>query len=334
MKRVSDTMKFDMSKFDFGSALCDYNDKDKFTNKYYQNSLDKNFPAKDFNNVSVESNNPKLSRNGHRQRMREVYLAGGMQNAPDHNLLELFLSIIIPQKDVKELAYALINRFGSLEGVLNADANQLMTVNGIGQSAAVGIKMVVELNKRVANNRNKNVDNLNCSSEAIAYCSNLFKYEKVEKLYMITLNNDGSIINIHLIGEGNANTAPSNTREILEAAIIDKASGVLFTHNHPNGSSKASDADLNFSVSIDKVLKNVDINLYPIMSPFIISLLNTSSAIAKNPIKQINNIIHFKFFTINSFTFSFIVASIIFTFILLYFQKYLYQQSIFLYHFY
>ena len=75
--------------------------------------------------------------------MREVYLAGGMQNAPDHNLLELFLSIIIPQKDVKELAYALINRFGSLEGVLNADANQLMTVNGIGQSAAVGIKMVV-----------------------------------------------------------------------------------------------------------------------------------------------------------------------------------------------
>ena len=63
---------------------------------------------------------------------------------------------------------------------------------------------------------------------------------------MITLNNDGSIINIHLIGEGNANTAPSNTREILEAAIIDKASGVLFTHNHPNGSSKASDADLNF----------------------------------------------------------------------------------------
>lgn len=77
---------------------------------------------------------------------------------------------------------------------------------------------------------------------------------------MISLNNDGSIINLHLIGEGNANTAPSNTREILESAIIDKASGVLFTHNHPGGSSKASDADLNFSVSIDKLLQSVDIN--------------------------------------------------------------------------
>ena len=55
------------------------------------------------------------------------------------------------------------------------------------------------------------------------------------------------------------------------------------------------------------MIKNVDINLYPTMSPFTISLLNTSSAIDKNPIKQINNIIHFKFFTINSFTFSFII---------------------------
>ena len=92
---------------------------------------------------------------------------------------------------------------------------------------------------------------------------------------------------------------------------------------------------INFAIGVAKSdIKNVDINLYPTMSPFIISLLNTFSAIAKNPIKQMNNIIHLKFFTINSFTFSFIVASIIFTFILLYFQKYLYQQSIFLYHFY
>lgn len=254
-------MKNNLSNFNFGLALSDHKNKDRFTNKYYENSLDENYPIKNFNEVSVNSSNPNLSRNGHRQRMRRTYLLGGMENAPDHNLLELFLSIIIPQKDVKQLAYDLINRFGSLEGVLNADANQLMNVSGIGESAAVGIKMVVELNKRVITNRNKNVTDLNCSSEAIAYCANLLKYEKTEKLYMISLNNDGSIINLHLIGEGNANTAPSNTREILESAIIDKASGVLFTHNHPGGSSKASDADLNFSVSIDKLLQSVDINV-------------------------------------------------------------------------
>lgn len=119
-----------LSNFNFGLALSDHKNKDRFTNKYYENSLDENYPIKNFNEVSVNSSNPNLSRNGHRQRMRRTYLLGGMENAPDHNLLELFLSIIIPQKDVKQLAYDLINRFGSLEGVLNADANQLMNVSG------------------------------------------------------------------------------------------------------------------------------------------------------------------------------------------------------------
>ena len=53
-------------------------------------------------------------------------------------------------------------------------------------------------------------------------------------------------------------------------------------------------------------IKNVDTILYPIISPFIISLLNTSSANAKNPINAINNTSHLKFFFINSFVFSFI----------------------------
>ena len=230
--------------------MSDPKDKNRFTNKYYQNSLDSNFVARNFDELNVNSKKPNLSRNGHRQRMRQSYLNGSMENMPDHNLLELFLSIIIPQKDVKELAYALINKFGSLEGVLNADAQQLMTVNGIGEAAAVGIKMVVELNKRVMKNKNKNVLNLNCCDEAVNYCKNILCYEKVEKLIMITVNNDGSIINTHTIGTGNANSSSANQRQILENAIIDHASGVIFAHNHPSGSSKPSDADVNFSIPI------------------------------------------------------------------------------------
>jgi DNA repair protein RadC len=245
---------------DFGKAMSDSKDKNRFTNKYYQNSLDSNYVARNFDELNVNSQKPNLSRNGHRQRMRQSYLNGSMENMPDHNLLELFLSIIIPQKDVKELAYALINKFGSLEGVLNADAQQLMNVNGIGEAAAVGIKMVVELNKRVMKNKNQNVLNLNCCEEAVNYCKNILCYEKVEKLIMITINNDGSIINTHTIGTGNANSSSANQRQILENAIIDHASGVIFAHNHPSGSSKPSDADVNFSMTIGTTLSDIGIN--------------------------------------------------------------------------
>ena len=64
---------------------------------------------------------------------------------------------------------------------------------------------------------------------------------------------------------------------------------------------------INLAIGVAKSdIKNVDIILYPITSPFIISLLNTSSANAKNPINAINNTSHLKFFFINSFVFSFI----------------------------
>ena len=45
----------------------------------------------------------EISRDGHRARMRAAYLQGGGDAMPDHQLLELLLSISIPRKDVKPM---------------------------------------------------------------------------------------------------------------------------------------------------------------------------------------------------------------------------------------
>ncbi len=76
----------------------------------------------------------EISRDGHRARMRAAYLQGGGDAMPDHQLLELLLSISIPRKDVKPIAYALINRFGSLEQVFAAGAADLQQVPGVGRT--------------------------------------------------------------------------------------------------------------------------------------------------------------------------------------------------------
>ena len=69
---------------------------------------------------------------------------------------------------------------------------------------------------------------------------------------------------------------------------------------------------INFAIGVTKSdIKNVDISLYPIMSPFIISLLKTSSANAKKPTRQINSTTHFRFFFISSFQSSFIFSPLI-----------------------
>lgn len=250
-----------IGKIDFGKALADLDDEDNITNKYYKNSFDENYESKNKQNNKKSKESGNLSRYGHRSRMRKLYIDGGMENAPDHNLLELFLSVLIPQKDVKQTAYDLLNEFGSLEGVINADVTSLMTVKGVGESVAVGIKMVYELNKRIDINRNSNITNIASMSDACEYCTNLLKNEIVEMFVMISIDNIGNIINTHKISQGNVNCAKIDTSKILKYAIVDNASGIIVAHNHPHGNAEPSGDDVDLTINIKSALSQINVSL-------------------------------------------------------------------------
>jgi DNA repair protein RadC len=64
----------------------------------------------------------------HRSRVKNRFLAEGLDHFEPHNILELLLFYAIPQKDTNELAHTLINRFGSLEKVFDASFQDLLTV--------------------------------------------------------------------------------------------------------------------------------------------------------------------------------------------------------------
>ena len=98
-------------------------------------------------------------RDGHRSRIREAYLANGGDKMDDVHLVELFLSLIIPRKDVKPIAYSLFNRFDSLEKIFSADYDELVKINGIGKNAAVSIMMYRDLMNRIGDSPSINLYN-------------------------------------------------------------------------------------------------------------------------------------------------------------------------------
>ena len=57
---------------------------------------------------------------GHRGRMKKRYLEQGLDGFEDHEALELLLFYALPRVDVNPLAHALLKRFGSFHGVLDA----------------------------------------------------------------------------------------------------------------------------------------------------------------------------------------------------------------------
>ena len=81
---------------------------------------------------------------GHRQRLRQRYDSVGSSGFEEHTILELLLFYGIPQKDTNPIAHDLIERFGSLEGVLNASKEDLMQVSGIGENAATLLRLIEE----------------------------------------------------------------------------------------------------------------------------------------------------------------------------------------------
>lgn len=87
------------------------------------------------------------SKNGHRSRLRKNYIFNGTEGMADTNLLELYLSTIIPRKDVKPLAYDLLNEFGSLENVFSASAEELKKIKGIGEKTVFVISLFEEIAK-------------------------------------------------------------------------------------------------------------------------------------------------------------------------------------------
>ena len=77
---------------------------------------------------------------GRRARVRERLLAEGADTMAPHELLEFLLFYALPYKDVGALAHRLIDRFGSLGGVLAADRDALRDFPGLGEATADYLK--------------------------------------------------------------------------------------------------------------------------------------------------------------------------------------------------
>lgn len=195
----------------------------------------------------------EISRDGHRARMRAAYLQGGGDAMPDHQLLELLLSISIPRKDVKPIAYALINRFGSLEQVF----------------AAVQILLVRDLNRRIRQNQNKPVKHLTDAAQSCAYFANLLRDKTTEQVYLVTLDGSAKILQTHAVGSGSVNLAAVDQRTLMEHILRDNASAVMLAHNHPGGKAQPSAQDLEFTIRLLSILRSIHVQLldHIIVSP-------------------------------------------------------------------
>ena len=180
---------------------------------------------------------------GHRERVRRRFLEGGLSGFADHEILELLLCYAIPQGDVNPLAHALMDRFGSLSGVLSAPVELLTQVKGVGERTAVLLRLVPQAARRARLADMEREVILNTRENVGAYLLELFSQERNEAVYQICLDGKGKLLACRRLGEGSASAVNLDMRKVVENAILHSASSVILAHNHPSGIALPSSDD-------------------------------------------------------------------------------------------
>ena len=197
---------------------------------------------------------------GHREKMRARFLAAGLDAFADHEALELLLYYAIPRRDTNPIAHTLMERYGSLSAVLEAPAEDLRKVEGIGESAAILLRLVPQLSRkaRLADARETV---LNSVDRAGSYLMELFAGLSRESLDQLCLDQKGKLLACKRLSQGGANSTDLNIRLLMENAILTSASAVILSHNHPSGIALPSEDDIATTEQAQKALGTIGVRL-------------------------------------------------------------------------
>jgi DNA repair protein RadC len=198
----------------------------------------------------------------HRTRLRDRFLSGGAGALPDYELLELVLFRAIPRRDVKPLAYRLLEKFGDFNGVISAPPERLRAEKGVGEAVLTELKVVEAAAHRLARSRVLDRPVLTSWSALLAYCHTTMAHRDTEQFRILFLDRKNVLIADEEQAKGTVDHVPVYPREVAKRALELNASALILVHNHPSGDPAPSDQDIAMTSAIAQALDALDIQLH------------------------------------------------------------------------
>lgn len=180
---------------------------------------------------------------GHRTRLRDKFLASGLDGFHDYEVIELLLTLATPRKDCKEQAKQALKHFKTLQGVIEASPEALQEIKGIGPKNVFGIKFIHAVASRYLKKRIVKKDPIKSSRELFEYLYHTLRDKKREIFKVVFLDAQNTIITIETLFEGTLTASSVYPREVVQAALRHHAAGLFLVHNHPSGEPRPSHED-------------------------------------------------------------------------------------------
>ncbi len=195
------------------------------------------------------------------ERPRERLRQGGAGGLSDAELLAVLLGRGAAGLSAVDLGRALLSRFGSMRGLLNAAAPELEGVWGIGPGRADLLAAVRECCARYMQEKLSPGRAIGSPADSREFLLARLRDRPHEVFCCLFLDNRHRVLAFDELFRGTIDNTTVYPREVVKQALARNAGAVILAHNHPSGVAEPSEADRLITRRIRDALDLVDVRL-------------------------------------------------------------------------
>ena len=193
-------------------------------------------------------------------RPREKLLARGPQALSDVELLAILLRTGMVGKNVFQLSEELLGPDG-IAGLLQATAQSLKLVKGLGPAKQTELLAVFELARRALGQRLKEREAFQTPGAVKQYLQLQLAHKNHEVFAVLFLDSQNRMLAMEELFRGTLSQTSVYPREVVMRALHHQAAAVVLSHNHPSGSVQPSRADEHLTQTLKASLALVDVRV-------------------------------------------------------------------------
>ena len=203
----------------------------------------------------------KADHSGHRNRLREKYLNGGIEILAPHEVIEMLLFNAVPYRNTNDIAKRLLDAFGSLSAVFDASLEMLMNA-GLTRNQAAYIKLIPDVTRLYLLDRNDNPSKIiDYDMVGDYFIKKFIGVSHEERVLLLLMDEKCKELFCGFVADGGFDTAAFSNRKVMRMCVSYGAHSVIMAHNHPSGFGLPSAADYRSTVKLRELLASIDVIL-------------------------------------------------------------------------
>jgi DNA repair protein RadC len=196
-------------------------------------------------------------------RPREKLSTQGRRSLTDAELIAILIGSGSRTETAVELSKRILHHYGNdLNNLGKASISELSRFKGIGEAKAISIIAALEIGRRRNDTEVKTPDIITCSSDTYNIMRRHLMDLNHEEFWIVLLAQSNKVIAKELISRGGINATIADPKIIFNLALQHSAIAIILVHNHPSGSLKPSQQDIELTKKIANAGKLLDINVY------------------------------------------------------------------------